>query len=137
MPRVASVFVIVFNFPAAKLLIQPPAIVTIAHLNIREPFGDDGDEGSRNTYARTCKLLPRMISLLVPRAESPEAYAPTRLTTIQLSAALNIRLRVVHNHRSVSSPRGPRCVEACSSRLLRILLFRSTTESCIQSSHKD
>ncbi len=41
MPRIASVLVVVLNFPAAKLLVKPPSVGTVAHLDVREPFGNN------------------------------------------------------------------------------------------------
>lgn len=33
-PRVAAVLIVELNLPAAELLVQPPPVVTIAHLEI-------------------------------------------------------------------------------------------------------
>lgn len=49
MPRVTGI-IITFDLPATKLLVEPPAIVAIPHFEIREPFGDDGNQCSVETY---------------------------------------------------------------------------------------
>jgi len=44
-PRVASIRLLPIDLPAAELLVQPPTIRTVPHLDIRQPFCDDGNNG--------------------------------------------------------------------------------------------
>lgn len=52
-PGLAGVLVAALDLPAAELLVQPPAVRAVAHLDVRQPFRHNGDEGSveanRNT----------------------------------------------------------------------------------------
>lgn len=41
MPGVTGTLVLAFNFPTAELLIEPPSIVAVTHLDVRKPFGND------------------------------------------------------------------------------------------------
>lgn len=56
-PGLAGVLVAALDLPAAELLVQPPAVRAVAHLDVREPFRHNRDEGSieanRNACARS------------------------------------------------------------------------------------
>ena len=53
-PRVAPAILVAVQFPAAELLIQPPAIRTVAHLDVREPLRDNRDDRGIHSDASTC-----------------------------------------------------------------------------------
>ena len=45
MPGFTGILVAAFYFPAAELLVQPPTVGAVAHLDVGEPFGDNRDNG--------------------------------------------------------------------------------------------
>ena len=54
MPGIARAVIVDFQLPTAELLVQPPADRTIAHLHVREPFRDYGDERGVDSDTSTC-----------------------------------------------------------------------------------
>lgn len=50
-PSGTSAVFVGFNLPAAELLVQPPAVRAVAHLEVGEPYCQDGDQGSVHSYA--------------------------------------------------------------------------------------
>jgi len=118
------------NFPTTELLVQPPTIIAVPHLEVGKPLGHDRYEGcvhpNANAYPRptvssTSKTQSRSIT-----------NVPTRLTTNQLSPAAAIFRSCAHSQRNVIPPFGPLCAEY-TVLLRRIRLFLSIMESCIQS----
>ena|SRR5579863_1260653 len=53
-PRITPALLVAVQFPTAKLLIEPPAIRAVSHLDVRQPFGDDRDHRSVDTNATPC-----------------------------------------------------------------------------------
>ncbi len=53
MPRIASVHFLALNLPTTELLIQPPPIRAIAHLDISQPFADNRHDSGVQTYTHT------------------------------------------------------------------------------------
>lgn len=74
MPGVAGIsLVFSFNFPATKLLIKPPSISTIAHLDVGKPFGDDGYNCcvQSNAYSYNGDDYPRLANFNPAMFASP------------------------------------------------------------------
>ena len=44
MPGRAGILVRPLNLPAAELLVQPPPVRAVPHLDVRQPFGRNGYE---------------------------------------------------------------------------------------------
>ena len=53
-PRITPAVLVAVQFPTAKLLIEPPAIGAVSHLDVRQPLGDDRDDRSVDTDAAPC-----------------------------------------------------------------------------------
>lgn len=54
-PRVTPAILVAIQFPAAELLIQPPAIRAVAHLDVREPLSYYRDDRGIDSDASTCE----------------------------------------------------------------------------------
>ena len=67
MPRVAPAILVAVQFPAAELLIQPPSIRTVAHLDVREPLRDDRDDRGIHSDASTCVRADELQFAFAPR----------------------------------------------------------------------
>jgi len=52
-PGIASAVLVAVQFPTAELLIEPPAVRAVSHLDVREPLRDDGDDRGVDSDART------------------------------------------------------------------------------------
>ena len=104
MPRLTTVHLIPLHLPATELLVQPPTIWTVAHFDVREPFADDGDDGSVYSNAYAYKM--QTYSSFLPW--NGVGYIPTRLTTNHVWAAYAAARTRAHTHGIVTSPRGPR-----------------------------
>ena len=50
-PRFASAILVAIQLPTAELLVQPPAVGAVAHLDIREPLRDYRDDRSVDSDA--------------------------------------------------------------------------------------
>lgn len=131
-PIVPGVTSLVFriDFPTTELLVQPPAVVTVPHLEVGKPLGYDRYKG--RIYPNTNAYPESMISSTTRTRDRTTASIPTRLTTNQLSPAAAIFRIWAHSQRRVIPPFGPLCTEYIAL-LRRIRLFLSTIESCIQS----
>lgn len=55
-PRPPRSAALTINLPAAELLVKPPPIRAVPHLDIRQPLGDDRDESG--VHADACALFP-------------------------------------------------------------------------------
>lgn len=54
-PRNTRAVGIRIDFPAAELLVEPPSILAVTHLQIREPFCHHCNERSINANGNPCK----------------------------------------------------------------------------------
>lgn len=45
MPRLAT-GIVVFDLPATELPVEPPSVIAVAHFEVGQPSGNDGDERS-------------------------------------------------------------------------------------------
>lgn len=80
-PRVTPTILVTVQFPAAELLVQPPAIRAVAHLDVREPLRDDREDRSIDSDASTCEMS---VDGLRPHLLPDDAmgyHSPTMLTT--------------------------------------------------------
>ena len=137
MPRVTPAILVTIQFPTTKLLIQPPAIRAIAHLDVREPFRDDRDDRGIESNASTCATWKDVHQNTLALAFAPDKRrrginSPTMVTTNQ-DCDVTSSLRTC----DISQDRVMRPFElvlnAYTSLASRSLLLRSKMESSIQS----